>query len=192
MIFDLITIFFMGVLLLLAIYIVFKFLGKFPNRTVHDVAPYLRPTDMETFQAILGPAEETDFRLRLSPEEFSQIQRKRVHLLYEHLLRMSHNALVLTEWGNMEWTGPQDKAKRQLGQKLAQAGVEFRLYSILALVKLRLWLMFKPLLAVHSLTEMRKVAGIDAVQAYMRLKLTAESLGGLYGREYQQDLSSRL
>jgi len=28
--------------------------------------------------------------------------RRRIHLMREYLLRMSHNALVLIEWGNME------------------------------------------------------------------------------------------
>ena len=112
MIFDLITIFILGVLLLLAIYTVLKYLGKFPDRTIDDVAPYLRPTDLETFESILGPAEEFNFRLRLPAREFRQLQRKRVHLLLEYLSRMSHNALVLIEWGNMEWTGPESGSGR--------------------------------------------------------------------------------
>src|SRR5947209_18955726 len=110
MIFDFITIFILAVLLLLAIYTVLRFLGKFPGRTIDDVTPYLRPTDMATFEAILGPAEEVNFKLRLSPEEFRQMQRKRVHLLLECLLRMSHNAMVLSELCNVEWTGTDRKS----------------------------------------------------------------------------------
>ena len=192
MIFDFITIFILAVLLLLAIYTFLKFLGKFPGRTIDDVTPYLRPTDMATFESILGAAEEVNFRLRLSPQEFRQLQRKRIHLLRECLLRMSHNALVLIEWGNMEWNGPHTEQKRILGQELVQAAVEFRLYSLLALTKLKLWIIFEPFFSVRSVRALRTVAGIDPVRAYSRVKLAAESLGLIYGLHFQQDLVSRL
>ena len=192
MIFDLITIFILGGLLLTAIYTVLKYLGKFPDRTIDDVAPYLRPTDLETFESILGPAEEFNFRLRFPAKQFRQIQNKRIHLLREYLSRMSHNALVLIEWGNMEWTGPQNEERQKLAQELVQAGVEFRLYSLLALAKLKMWIIFRPLLPALSLAELRKVAGIDAVRAYVRVRLAAESLGQTYGRVYCQELSARL
>lgn len=192
MIFDFVTIFILGALLLLAIYTALRFLGKFPGRTIDDVTPYLRPTDMATFEAILGPAEEVNFRLRLSPEEFSQLQRKRVHLLRECLLRMSHNAMVLIEWGNMEWTGPHPEQKRILGHELVQAAVEFRLYSLVALAKLKIWIILQPFFSVRSLRGLRTVAGIDPIHAYNRVKLAAESLSLIYGLQFQQELVSRL
>ena len=192
MIFDFLTIFLLSGLLLLAFYTVLRFLGKFPGRTIDDVTPYLRPTDMAVFEAILGPAEEINFKLRLSPEEFRQMQRKRVHLLRECLLRMSHNAMVLIEWGNMEWTGPHSEQKRILGHELVQAAVEFRLYSLLALAKLKIWIILQPFCPIGSLRGLRRVAGIDPIRAYNRVKLAAESLGLIYGLQFQQDLVSRL
>src|SRR5438552_9274926 len=180
MIFDLITIFILGGLLLTAIYTVLKYLGKFPDRTIDDVAPYLRPTDLETFESILGPAEEFHFRLRLPAKQFRQIQRKRIHLLREYLLRMSHNALVLIEWGNMEWVGPAqradlDKNRRMMAQELVQAATEFRLYSLLALLKLKLWILFRldawPVISSPKVSGLRRLAGIDAVKAYLRLSV---------------------
>jgi hypothetical protein len=191
-IFDFITIFILGALLLLAFYTVLRFLGKFPGRTIDDVTPYLRPTDMATFEAILGPAEEVNYRLRLSPQEFRQVQRKRVHLLRECLLRMSHHAMVLIEWGNMEWTGPHTEQKRTLGHELVQSAVEFRLYSLLALIKLKVWIVLLPFVSITSLRGLRTVAGIDPVRAYNRVKLAAESLGLIYGLQFQQELVSRL
>lgn len=192
MIFDFLTIFLLGGLLLLAFYTVLRFLGKFPGRTIDDVMPYLRPTDMATLEAILGPGDEVNLRLRLSREEFSRIQCKRVHLLRECLLRMSHNAIVLTEWGNMEWTGPHSEQKRILGQELVQAAVELRLYSLLALAKLKVWIILQPFFPVSSLHGMRTIAGIDPIRAYNRVKLAAESLGLIYGLQFQQELISRL
>ena len=101
MIFDLVTIFLVAVILLFAATTALQFLGKFPHRTFDDVTPYLRPAEFEELELLLDPAAEVNFRLRLPGKEFQAWQRKRIHLLREYLLRMSHNALVLNEWCNM-------------------------------------------------------------------------------------------
>ena len=100
--FDIITIFLVGILLLVAVYTAIQFRGKFPKRTIEDVTPFLRPAEHDELEQLLDPAQETNFRIRMSPQEFADWQRRRIHLLREYLLRMSHNALVLIEWGNME------------------------------------------------------------------------------------------
>ncbi len=104
MIFTLITVFLVGVILLMGIYTVLQFLGKFPARTIDDVRPYLRAIELQEFEELLDPANEANFKFRLSPADFRQLQRKNIHLMREFLLRMSHNALVLIEWGNVEWS----------------------------------------------------------------------------------------
>ena len=43
MMFDIITIFLVGILLLFAVYTAIQFRGKFPKRTIEDVTPFLRP-----------------------------------------------------------------------------------------------------------------------------------------------------
>src|SRR5215475_13239896 len=113
MMFDLITIFLVGSVLLFAGYTAFQFLGKFPKRTIDDVTPFLRPAEAHEFEALLDPAQEVNFRLRLSPADFNDWQRKRLHLMREYLLRMSHNALVLIEWGNMEAIAQEGKGSLQ-------------------------------------------------------------------------------
>ncbi len=201
MIFTLITIFLVGVILLMGIYTVLQFLGKFPARTIDDVKPYLRPIELQELEEILDPANEANFKLRLSPAEFRQLQRKRIHLMREYLLRMSHNALVLIEWGNMEWTGPGqradlDKDRRMLAQEMVQAATEFRLYSLLALVKLKLWILFRldawPMIPSPKLSGLRQLVGIDAVRAYQRLRESVSYLSEIHGSQYQEDLVARL
>lgn len=201
MTFTLITIFLVGVILLMAVYTFLQFLGKFPARTIDDVKPYLRPIELEELEALLNPANETNFQLRLSPAEFRQLQRKRIHLMREYLLRMSHNALVLIEWGNMEWMGPGqradlDKDRRMLAQELVQAATEFRLYSLLALLKLKLWILLRldawPIIPSPRVSGLRKLAGIDAVRAYLRLKDAVSYLSELHGTQYQEELVARL
>lgn len=196
MIFDLITISVVGVTLLFAGYTVLQFLGKFPRRTIEDVTPYLRPAEFEELESLLDPAHEVNFRLRLSPVEFRSWQRKRIHLLREYLLRMSHNSLVLIEWGNMEFGPHQTSSCRSeemeaLAQELVQAATEFRLYSLLALAKLKLWIVFR-LGTSASLPRLRNLFGIDALAAYQRLKVAAGGLGQAHGDQYHQQLLARL
>jgi hypothetical protein len=199
MTFDLIVIFLVGILLLFAIYTATEFLGRFPKRTVDDVTPFLRPAEPEELKLLLDPAQEAAFRMRMSPTEFADWQRKRIHLMREYLLRMSHNALVLIEWGNMETLkDEQDPAssKQLLAQELVQAATEFRLYSFLALAKLNLWLIlpapFKFLLPSPSLPSLRKLFGIDALGSYQRLKTAACGLSLAYNNHFHTELLERL
>lgn len=199
--FDLIAILIVGCILFVAVYTTLQFLGKFPRRTIDDVTPFLRPSEAHEFESLLDPAQEINFRLRLSPAEFAGWQRKRFHLMREYLLRMSHNALVLIEWGNMEAfeaeksSGAELTQKQQLAQELVQAATEFRLYSLLALFKLKLWMLlpsFCFLGQVPSLPRLRNVFGISALSSYSRLKTAAGSLGLAYSNNFQQDLLARL
>jgi len=201
MTFTLITVFLVGVILLMGIYTVLQFLGKFPSRTIDDVRSYLRPTQLEELEEILDPANEANFKFRLSPAEFRQLQRKRIHLMREYLLRMSHNALVLIEWGNLEWMGPAQRAdldhdRRMMAQELVQAATEFRLYSLLALMKLKIWILFRldawPVIPSPKVSGLRRLAGIDAVKAYLRLREAVSYLSEIHGHQYQEELVARL
>lgn len=200
--FDLIAIAVVGTLLLFAAYIALQSSGKFPRRTIQDVAPFLRTAEAHEFESLLDPAQEVNFRLRLSPADFAFWQRKRLLLAREYLLRMSHNSLVLIEWANMETFGQEACAselaqqKKLLAQELIHAATEFRLYSMLALFQLRLWLLLPSrvffLRLSPSLPRLRNLFGINAISAYDRLKSAAGSLGVVYSNDVQRDLLARL
>ena len=199
--FDIIIIFLVGILLLFAVYTAIQFRGKFPKRTIEDVTPFLRPAEHDELESLLDPAQETNFRMRMSPQEFAEWQRRRIHLLREYLLRMSHNALVLIEWGNMETAETGNNAetasqRQLLAKELVQAATEFRLYSMLALAKLKVWLVlpspFSLLLPSPSLPAMRHVFGIDALGSYQRLKTAAGGLSLAHGLHFHDELLQRL
>jgi hypothetical protein len=201
MMFDFILIFLVGILLLFAVYTAFQFLRKFPTRTIDDVTPFLRPAEVHEMESLLDPGHEASFRLRMPPQEFAEWQRKRMHLMREYLLRMSHNALVLIEWGNMETLRHEQEStpnneKELLAQELVQAATEFRVYSMLALAKVTLWLIFSPhftfLLPSPSLPSLRKVFGIEALGSYRRLKTAASGLSLAYNNHFHNELVARL
>ena len=197
MMIDVIIIFVVGIFLLSAVYTAMQLRGKFPHRTIEDVAPFLRPAESSELEALLDPGQEANFRMRMSPQEFAPWQRRRIHLMREYLLRMSHNALVLIEWGNMEslteTRDPEQSKKKQLmAKELVQAATEFRLYSLLALLKLKFWLVlpspFRFLLPSPSLPEMRHLFGIDALGSYQRLKTAASGLSLAYNNHFHDEL----
>jgi|SRR6185312_9905402 len=201
MMFDIITIFLVGILLLFAIYTAIQLRGKYPRRSFEDVMPFLRPAEHDELESLLDPAQETNFRVRMSQREFAEWQRRRIHLLREYLLRMSHNALVLIEWGNMEALaqGNDTETVRQrqvLAQELVQAATEFRLYAVLALAKLKLWLVlpspFGLLLPSPSLPSIRHVFGIDALGSYQRLRAAAGGLSLAHSHQFHHELLERL
>jgi len=201
MMFDIITIFLVGILLLFAIYTAIQLRGKYPRRSFEDVMPFLRPAEHDELESLLDPAQETNFRVRMSQLEFAEWQRRRIHLLREYLLRMSHNALVLIEWGNMEALaqGNDTETVRQrqvLAQELVQAATEFRLYAVLALAKLKLWLVlpspFGLLLPSPSLPSIRHVFGIDALGSYQRLRAAAGGLSLAHSHQFHHELLERL
>jgi hypothetical protein len=148
----------------------------FPERTANDVVDFLLPVDMDKVEALLDPEAEGVLKRQLSRDEFRQLQRKRIHLYLSFVKRMAHNASVLIDWANREAEG-NDERMIQLAQELQQGAVEVRLYSLMTLVKLRLWLLLRvdswKLMPVPSLYDVRELGGIRGTESYDRLKTTA-------------------
>jgi len=152
---------------------------RFPERTVNDVADFLLPVDLEKAEELLDPQTEAVLRRELSPADFRKLQRKRIHHYMAVVRRMSHNAAVLVEWANREVKAG-DKRKSQLAAELQQAGIELRLYCLLALVKLRFWLLIRVdswrILPSPTLDDFREAGGIRGPETYDRLRSAASFL----------------
>jgi len=115
---------------------------RFPDRTVDDVADYLLPIDFEKAEDLLDPQTEAILRQELTSNEFRSLQRKRIHCYVAMVKRMSHNSAVLIEWANRE-AEKANGERLQMVSQLQQQGVEVRLYSLLALIKLHFWLLIR-------------------------------------------------
>ena len=152
---------------------------RFPDRTIDDVTDYLLPVDFEKAESLLDPQTEAILRKELSPEEFRALQRKRIHHYLALVQRMAHNAAVLIEWANREARTATGQ-KLEMVTKLQQVGVEVRFYSLLALIKLRFWLLIRveswKILPAPSLDDMRQVGGVKGLESYDRLKTAASFL----------------
>ena len=165
----------------------------FPDRTRDDVVDFLVHIDLEKAEALLDPLAEESLRRTLRPGDFRMLQSKRVHLLIELLRRMAHNAAILVQWGNLEAEKAHPRTA-QLAQELQQEAVKVRAYSLVALVKLRFWLLISfrswSVLPVPHLSELREIYGIEGLQAYDRLKTAAGSL--FVGHEKLEELLQNL
>jgi hypothetical protein len=152
---------------------------RFPERTVDDVMDYLLPVDLEKAEELLDPQTEAILRRELGPSDFRKLQRKRIHHYVAVVRRMSHNAAVLVEWANREIKAT-DKRTAQLAAELQQAGIELRLYCLLALVKLRFWLLIRVdswrILPSPTLDDVHELGGIRGPETYDRLRSAASFL----------------
>ncbi|HEY1262036.1 MAG TPA: hypothetical protein VGF06_00850 [Terriglobales bacterium] len=152
---------------------------RFPERTAEDVADYLLPVDLAKIEELLDPQAEAILRRELGPTDFRRLQRKRIHNYVAIVRRMSHNAAVLVEWANREVKNRDPRAAR-LAAELQQAGIELRLYCLLALVKLGFWLLIRVdswrILPSPTLDDMREAGGIRGLETYDRLRSAASFL----------------
>lgn len=167
----------------------------FPDRTADDVVDFLLPVDLEKAEILLDANTETHLRCDLSRRDFRKLQRKRIHLYVAFVHRMAHNAAVLIDWANREAEGNDEQAA-MLARDLQQIAVEVRLYSLLTMIKLRLWLFIRldswQVLPAPSLYEVREVGGILGLESYDRLKTAASFLFLEMGRRNFDELLQNL
>lgn len=185
---------------LFSLYVLFQrhFLISVPEIT--DVIGIVRLVNEEEIEDLLDQAKEAILRANTSPGQFQTVQRARARILFEQLRSMMFNALVLLLWANRERKRldrpgmPKDEAKSQAVAAIVDAGPSVRLISLVALLKLGLWIVLdavrmKPL---SGFGKMRSFAGVDVLAEYRRLADSAASLSSSYGAEAPRRLIALL
>jgi hypothetical protein len=141
------------------------------QHTLQDVIVAIRPVALDRLANLLDPAEEWHLRIALAEKEFRLRQRCRIHQTLEIVLRMSHNALVLAGWS---CSAAEDDEHAILRRELHERAVEVRACSLLAILILRSWVIFRaealPFLPIPRLSRLRELGGIETVASYERLK----------------------
>jgi hypothetical protein len=185
----------------LAVYLFFGRLSQFPCRTIRDVPAFLQPVDSMNLMELLDPQTESVLHSSMTETALRCEQQRSLHYVREYMKRMAHNANVLLEWSNAElnrtMVGKQveDDSPEYIeaARKLHAAATEFRLYALLSLIKIQLWLVFRTRtwlpFAPPSLAELRQVCGMRFHALYSNLTDAASSLGQYYGVEFREELS---
>jgi hypothetical protein len=126
-------------------------------------------------------------------------QRRSLHFIREHLLRLSHNAHILLEWSNAELKreivgqSEQDsECYRDCARQLHVAAIELKLYATLSLIKINLWLAFRTQswlpLSPPSLSALGQIGGLRFFNLYSNLTRAVSDLGRHYGTEFRDEL----
>jgi hypothetical protein len=111
-----------------------------PGRAItspEELAKQTQPVDLESFRNLLDP-DETDFlRSHLPPREFRSLQRERLRAAAEYVGRVSHNAAVLSRFGEAARLS-EDPELAAAGRQLAEQAIRLRGLSFLVMADLRL------------------------------------------------------
>lgn len=156
--------------------VAFHVVRRFPERTIHDLIPFLQPLDIDEVELLFDPGEVAFLQAKFPDEEFRTLQSKRLYLAMEYLQRMAHNAAVLSEWANHELSRSHPLTQ-ELASELHREAVHVRVYALFARLKLHLWILFRVGPArVLPAPDFLECVGIRGLPAYGSLKKTAASL----------------
>jgi hypothetical protein len=182
-----------------ALYLFLGRLSRFPCRTIRDVPAFLQPVDSVNVFQLLNPQTEEYLHSAMTGVALRLEQRRSLHFLREHLLRMSHNAHILLEWSNAELEreiiGKNEEFSecyRECARRLHTAALEFRLYAVLSLIKIKLWMLFRTQswmpFGPPSLSSLGEVCGMRFFTLYSNLTSAVADLGRHYGTEFRDEL----
>ncbi len=172
---------------------------------VHDVdhvillARKLDPSDLET---LLDAGEEWRLRQSLTAAAFRAAQEDRILLVREYLRRMAQNTGLIQLW--VMWEKQQHEARKcedatDRNSRLAEAAqlaLELRIYSLVAGLRICLWVAFRahrwPGVLIPGVTTLRVQCGVNVIDKYRRLTGLAVALGARHGRTYRDRLLDAL
>lgn len=182
-----------------ALYFFLGRLSRFPCRTIRDVPAFLQPVDSAGMMQLLNPQTEEFLHSAMTGLALRLEQRRSLHFIREHLLRLSHNAHILLEWSNAELkreivgqSEADSECYRDCARQLHVAAIEFKLYATLSLIKINLWLVFRTQswlpLSPPSLSALGQVGGLRFFNLYSNLTRAVSDLGRHYGTEFRDEL----
>ena len=195
-------VFLLVILALISASALYFFLGRltsFPCRTIRDVPAFLQPVDSAGMMQLLNPQTEEFLHSAMTGLALRLEQRRSLHFIREHLLRLSHNAHILLEWSNAELkreivgqSEEDSECYRDCARQLHVAAIEFKLYATLSLIKINLWLAFRTQswlpLSPPSLSALGHVGGLRFFNLYSNLTRAVSDLGRHYGTEFRDEL----
>lgn len=106
-----------------------------------ELSRRIQLVDLEAFQNLIDPQEENFLRAELPPAKFRSIQRERLRAAIDYLGGVSHNAALLLQLGQAARRSS-DSRVAEAGQSLVDSALRLRLYSLLAVCKLVLRIVF--------------------------------------------------
>jgi hypothetical protein len=187
-----------AVLLFAGVVLLYRRIYRFTRRPPGQVIAYLRTVDLEEVGYLLDPVAEQYLRLNLTKEQFRKEQRNRMWLALEYLGRLSHNALIMAEWGFYELKRTQRTritADHELSTELLNASVQVRMCSFVLRATINVWLVsvaLLPFLGPPSVARLIDAGSTDLLEFYQTMRNAAAQLSQSYGDIYHQEMAEAL
>ncbi|HSM84733.1 MAG TPA: hypothetical protein VLT16_01220 [Candidatus Limnocylindrales bacterium] len=187
-----------AILLFVALVLLYRRIYRFTHRPPGQVIAYLRAVDPGEVGHLLDPKAEQYLRFNLGKEQFRKEQRNRMRLALEYIGRLSHNGLVMAEWGFYELkrvrrTGITED--RETCLDLVSASIQVRMCSFVLRLRIHLWLVrmaVLPFASVPSFQNLVNVGSTDLLVFYRQMRSAASLLGQSYGGPFHQELALAL
>jgi hypothetical protein len=187
-----------AILLFAGLVLLYRRIYRFTRRPPGQVIAYLRTVNLEEVGHLLDPVAEQYLRLNLTKEQFRKEQRNRMWLALEYLGRLSHNALIMAEWGFYELKRTRRTridADRELSAELLSASVQVRMCSFILRATINVWLVrvaLLPFLRPPSVTKLIDAGSTDLLEFYETMRNTAAQLSQSYGDVYHAEMAEAL
>lgn len=178
--------------------------SRFKKRTLDEVFDFVYPVTNQDAETLFSAREEEAVaEFWQARELFLAEQHRRMGRAQAYILRRQHNALIIEQWANTEWS---DMLKNNLQDEVGpdlidaivhvqQATSSFRLASSMTLSRISFWSMMRlvdnwQVLSPPSIAGLRKAGKIDLLRGYQNVRETALALASFYGQERRNLLGS--
>jgi hypothetical protein len=187
-----------AILLFAGLVLLYRRIYRFTRRPPGQVIAYLRAVDLREVGHLLDPVAEQYLRLNLTKEQFRKEQRNRMWLALEYISRLSHNALIMAEWGYYELKRTRRTriaADHELSTELLNASVQVRMCSFVLRATIHVWLVrvaLMPFLHPPSVAKLIDAGSTDLLGFYQTMTSTAAQLSQSYGDAYHHEMAEAL
>lgn len=171
-------------------------LSRFTKRTWDDVPEFLRHINHEAVERLFDPREEAEALAFGNPR---RALRARLDLAREYVRSLHHNATIVYQWGNTEWSDmvrhnlDYDQETREKLLALHREAITFLVAARVVLVKI--WLLgvlqseHWPLRMCRSVATLARPGSLDLLHSYQRVKQAASALASIYGDEHSEEIT---
>lgn len=187
-----------AILLFVGLVLLYRRVYRFTRRPPSQVIAYLRAADPQEVGHLLDPVAEQYLRLNLTRKQFRKEQRNRMWLALEYLGRLSHNALIMAEWGYYEMKRTQRThiaTDYELSTELLSASVQVRMCSFVLRATIHVWLVrvaLLPFLRLPSVAKLIDAGSTDLLEFYRTMTGAAVQLSRAYGDLHGEKMAQAL
>jgi len=176
------------------VYLLLSWQASFTKPSIDEVEAFLRAVPHPGLEELLYP--ENKEKRRPASYAIRREHRVMVELLRNYLLMMHGNATFLRNWGKTEWSDmlkhncTYDDATIARIRELIDAAAVFWKAARRALFIIWIWRLSRfdewSLFPLPNVARLRRIGGIDIIEAYARLRRAAVALAQEYGEPGKQ------